>query len=137
VIGGFVLLAFGFLASCGAAEDELTTEQQLEKLVGHTLTSTEVDEQLALADTMCAFDDDVLGQIWYQLDARQLEFQDWVFGQHCPDRLPDYEAARPDTGVVDPAILETTTSTMDPAMLAETADLLESVGTTVPATAGG
>ncbi|MGI9616637.1 MAG: hypothetical protein ACR2QO_27210 [Acidimicrobiales bacterium] len=129
VIGGFVLLVFGLLASCGAAEDELTTEEQLEKLAGQTLTSTEVEEQLALADTMCAFDDAVLGEIWDQLDSRQLEFQDWVFGQHCPDRLPDYEAARPDTGVVDPAILETTTTTMDPALMAEAVDLLESVGT--------
>ena len=137
MISGFVLLALGLLASCGAAEDELTTEQQLEKLVGRPLTSTEVDEQLALADTMCAFDDDVLSEIWYQLDARQLEFQDWVFGQHCPDRLPDYEAARPETGVVDPDILETTETTVDPAVMADAAELLDSIGTTVPQTEGG
>ena len=126
-MAGLVVLAGG----CAGAGDELTVEEQLEKLAGQPLTSTEVAEQLALADTMCGFDDRVLTEIWDQLDARQLEFQDWVFGQHCPDRLPDYEAARPGTGDVDPAILRSTTTTIDPA---ELADVLESVGTTSPST---
>ena len=120
------------LAGCGGGDEELTTEEQLEKLAGRTLTSAEVEDQLALADTMCAFDGRMLVEIWEQLDARQLEFQDWVFGQHCPSRLPDYEAARPETGVVDPAILRTTTTTVDPGVMADAAELLESVDTTVP-----
>jgi hypothetical protein len=120
------------VAGCGGTGDELTTEQQLEKLAGRTLTSTEVDERLALADTMCGFDDHVLTEIWDQLDPRQLEFQDWVFGQHCPDRLAAYEEARPETGDVDPAILRSTTTTIDPAAIAEAADVLDSVGTTSP-----
>ncbi len=117
------------VAGCGGGGDELTTEEQLEKLAGRTLTSSEVEDKLALADTMCGFDGRMLAQIWDQLDARQLEFQDWVFGQHCPARLADYEAARPETGIVDPAILRTTTTTVDPAVMADAADLLESVGT--------
>jgi len=134
--GSVVASLWLLVAGCGSAEDELTVKQQLEKLSGHTLSSTEVEERLALADTMCGFDDRVLAEIWDELDARELEFQDWVFGQHCPNRLPDYEAARPDTGNVDPAILRTTTTTMDPALLAEAADLLESVGTTTPSADG-
>ena len=133
LIGAFAVAASLLAAGCGVGEEELTTEEQLEKLRGRTLTSSEVEDQLALADTMCAFDGRMLSAIWEQLDARQLEFQDWVFGQHCPARLPDYEAARPDTGVVDPAILRTTTTVVDPAVMAEAADLLESVGTTIPA----
>ena len=49
---------------------------------------------------MCSFDTKVLTEIWPRLDARQLEFQDFVFGQHCPDRLSVYEAARLTTGEV-------------------------------------
>lgn len=70
------------------------------KLSGRPLTSTEITERLALADVMCDFDSRVLNAIWLELDARELEFQDYVFGQHCPDRLSIYEEARPGTGTV-------------------------------------
>ncbi len=88
------------LAGCGGGDDDLTLEEQLSKLAGHPLSVSEVDETLALADTMCGFDTKVLTEIWSRLDARQLEFQDYVFGQHCPDRLTVYETARLTTGAV-------------------------------------
>jgi len=94
------------LAACGSGSEELTIEQQLQKLAGRTLTSTEVEQQLALADLMCGFDNRVLTQIWERLDARQLEFQDYVFGQHCPDRLAVYEEIRAETGYVPASVVE-------------------------------
>ena len=95
-----LLLGALFLAGCGGADDDLTLEEQLSKLAGHPLSVSEIDETLALADTMCGFDTKVLTEIWSRLDARQLEFQDYVFGQHCPDRLTVYETARLTTGAV-------------------------------------
>jgi hypothetical protein len=86
------------LAGCADGGSELTTEDLLEKLAGHHLTTAEMAEQLELADLLCGFDDRVLVEIWIRLDARQLEFQDYVFGQRCPDRLSAYEETRPDTG---------------------------------------
>lgn len=132
IVAAFAVALSLLVVGCGGGDEELTTEEQLEKLAGRTLTSSEVEDRLALADMICAFDGRMLTEIWTQLDARQLEFQDWVFGQHCPARLPDYEAARPETGVVDPAILRTTTTAVDRAVMADAADLLESVDTSVP-----
>lgn len=108
---GVVLLGAAALSACGGGSEELTVEQHLEKLTGGPLSSVEVDEQLALADTMCGFDGRVLIQIWDRLDARQLEFQDYVFGRHCPDRLSVYEEVRPNMGTVPDDIASATTST--------------------------
>ena len=88
------------LGACGGSDDDLTIEEQMVKLSGRPLTSTEIAERLALAEVMCDFDGRVLNAIWLELDARELEFQDYVFGQHCPDRLSIYEEARPSTGTV-------------------------------------
>lgn len=100
------------LVACGTAGSELTTEQLLGKLAGHSLTQSEINEQLEVADLLCGFDGRVLVQIWDRLNARQLEFQDYVFGQHCPDRLSIYESARPSTGTA-PATTATTSTTID------------------------
>lgn len=96
------------LSGCGRGGDELTIEEQLEKLAGRDLTTAEVEEQLAMADLMCGFDGRVLTEIWDKLDARQLEFQDFVFGQRCPDRLSTLSDARDDMGTVPPDALTTT-----------------------------
>ena len=101
--------AMAVLAGCGGGSSELTTEEQLEKLAGRPLTSAEVVEQLELADFLCGFDNRVLVEIWMQLDARQLEFQDYVFGQHCPERLSVYDETRPDTGTIPVSATTTTT----------------------------
>lgn len=98
------------LAGCGGGDEDLTTAEQLEKLAGRRLTEAEVDEQLALADLLCGFDDRVLARIWDQLDARQLEFQDYVFGQHCPDRRELYTEARPTMGTTEETDPPTTTT---------------------------
>ncbi|MEM8925622.1 MAG: hypothetical protein AAGD35_19120 [Actinomycetota bacterium] len=91
-------LSAGALTGCGGGDEELTTAQMLAKLEGRTLTEEELTERLALADLLCGFENRVLLGVWERLDARQLEFQDWVFGQHCPQRLGAYADARPDMG---------------------------------------
>lgn len=91
------------VTSCGASTPELTTEEMLEKLEGRPLTPAEVDEKLALADLLCGFENRVLTRMWDDLSPEELEFQDWVFGQHCPDRLTAYSAARPNTGTAPPS----------------------------------
>jgi hypothetical protein len=110
-----VILGVSLLvAGCGSGSSELTTEELLEKLAGRTLSTAEVAEQLEKADLLCGFDRQVLIEIWDRLDARQLEFQDYVFGQRCPDRLSIYEEARPTTGTAPVTSSTTTTSTSSP-----------------------
>ena len=108
-MAGMAAGAMVVLAGCGGGSSELTTEEQLEKLAGRPLTSAEVVERLELADFLCGFDNRVLVEIWMQLDARQLEFQDFVFGQHCPERLSVYDETRPDTGTIPVSATTTTT----------------------------
>ena len=95
--------------SCASGDDELTTAEMMEKLEGRPLTEAEVAERLALADFLCGFEGQVLEGVWDRLDADALEFQDWVFGTHCPERLSAYESARPETGAVPPTIEPTPT----------------------------
>jgi hypothetical protein len=96
--------------SCGSDEPDLTVEQHLSKLAGRELTRTEVNEQLELADLLCGFNRRLLERIWLQLDARQLEFQDFVFGEHCPERISSYTEFRPVAGTVPPGDRVTTTT---------------------------
>jgi hypothetical protein len=93
----------GPLAGCASGEPDLTIEQHLAKLAGRPLSQTELDDRLELADLLCGFDRRVLERIWVRLDARELEFQDFVFGEHCPERISSYQEVRPSTGAVAPA----------------------------------
>ena len=120
-----MLCAVGLIAGCGGGDDELTVSEQLEKAVGRPLTSTEVAEQIAIADELCRFDRVLLVEIWARLDSSQLEFQDFVFGQHCPRRLDEYTELRPSMGTVPEA--ERTTST-PPIADRDLIEVLESVG---------
>ncbi len=106
--------------SCGGSAPELTTAEMLEKLEGRPLTQAEVDERLALADLLCGFENRVLTRMWDDLGSEELEFQDWVFGQHCPDRLTAYSAARPSTGTAPPT--STTTAPDEPDVDDESGD---------------
>ncbi|MGF1599034.1 MAG: hypothetical protein ACFCVK_19275 [Acidimicrobiales bacterium] len=86
------------LGACGGGDDELTPAEALDKLAGRSLSERERTERLAVADLLCGFDARVLLHIWDRLDPGQLEFQDWVFGEHCPERLNAYAGARPTIG---------------------------------------
>lgn len=110
--GAFATLVVAVLliTGCGPSTPELTTEEMLEKLEGRPLTQAEIDEKLALADLLCGFENRVLTRMWDDLSPEELEFQDWVFGEHCPDRLTAYSAARPNTGT---APLSPTTTLLD------------------------
>lgn len=128
LIGAVIIVATVALSGCGGGGDDLTIEQQMSKLSGRSLSTAEVEEQLALADLMCGFDSRVLTEIWIRLDARELEFQDYVFGQHCPDRLSVYADVRPNTGTVDPDLDGADLDTDDPAVTPDEAtDLLDSI----------
>lgn len=107
-LGALSTLAGG---GCGADDSELTTEEMLEKLAGRHLSAVEVAEQLELADLLCGFDNQVLVAVWDELNPRQLEFQDFVFGHHCPERLSLYQEARPTTGTAPASPTTTTTGT--------------------------
>ena len=105
------------VTACGEETQELTVHQQLEKVAGRSLTPAEVDDQLQLAELLCGTDGRVLEEVWVRLDTQQLEFQDWVFGQHCPDRIAAYERMRGELGTTSNTTTpttapETTTSTV-------------------------
>lgn len=130
---GAAILGLGLLlAGCGTSDPELTTEQFLEKLKGRPMTSIEVDEQLELAELFCGFQGPMLNEIWARLDARQLEFQDFVFGQHCPDRLSVYAAARPDVGTAP--VAATTSTTIDASLLDRVEQITTSSSSTTSTT---
>lgn len=106
---GLFVAALLMATACGESTPELTTHQQLEKVAGRSLTEAEVAEQLELADLLCGTDGRVLAEVWIRLDTQQLEFQDWVFGQRCPDRIPTYERMRGELGTTS-----NTTTTLPP-----------------------
>jgi hypothetical protein len=98
-----VAAAAALPAGCASDQPDLTVEQELVKLAGEPLSPAEINDRLELADLLCGFDRRVLERIWLRLDARQLEFQDFVFGQHCPERISSYQEVRPLTGTVAPS----------------------------------
>lgn len=78
------------LTACSEDTPEITIEQRLERIAGEDLTPAEIERQLEVASTLCATDSDVLGHLWTAMSARQLRFQDFVFGTHCPQRSVEY-----------------------------------------------
>lgn len=75
------------LSACG--EDEPpgpTIEERLADAEGRELTASEVDEKLALGNTLCRMDEPILGAIWLRLNDVQMAYQDVVFGHLCPER---------------------------------------------------
>ncbi len=94
VITTAVLVVGGF----GTGQEDLTPEQMVAKVAGPELSQAEIEERLALADLLCGLEARVLNALWTRLDAQELEFQDWVFGHRCPDRLSTYAPVRPETG---------------------------------------
>ena len=112
-------------AGCGSDEPELTVAEQLALIEGRELTVAELDDRLAVADALCGMSDEVLDALWRTLDDNQLEFQDVVFSEICPDRSIFYAGL---TGrfVTDDAVESgVVTSTTRPA-----------VSTTEPSTSG-
>ena len=91
-IGLLVALAIA-AAACGDDRPEITIEQRLESIVGEDLTPADVEYRLEVASTLCATDLDILELMWSSMSARQLRFQDFVFGTHCPQRSIDYAVA--------------------------------------------
>lgn len=108
ILSALVGAAFVLLSGCGSGDSELTTEQLMAKLAGHPLTSAEVAERIELADLLCGFDAQVLVEVWDRLDPQQLEFQDYVFGQHCQEQLSIYREARPNIGTAPVGTTSTT-----------------------------
>ncbi len=86
--------ALAFVAvSCGSdGEDEASTEELLEQLEGRDLSPAEVAEREEVATLLCGLDDQVLIEIWGQLDTAEFAFQDIVFSRTCPERLSLYAA---------------------------------------------
>jgi len=77
-------------AGCGQDAPELTIEERLANVEGRVLTEAEVADKLATAGILCQLDGQVLDAIWRQLNERQLNYQDVVFGHICPDRSVFY-----------------------------------------------
>lgn len=86
------LLALALVASaCGGDDEpELTVQERLSAIEGRELTQAEVDEHLATGAMLCRMDDDILDAVWFRLDDDQLDFQDFVFSEICPDRSTFY-----------------------------------------------
>ncbi len=74
-------------AACGGDDEpELTFEDRLVELEGRTLTPAEVAERVEIGETLCRMDDQVLDEMWQQLSDDQLEFQDLIVAELCPER---------------------------------------------------
>jgi hypothetical protein len=78
------------VAACGDAEPELTMAERLAAVEGRELSAAELADRLAVGETLCGMGDEVLDEIWRQLNERQLNYQDVVFGHICPDRSVFY-----------------------------------------------
>lgn len=81
------------LAACSDKAEEPTTAQLLAEVEGRPLTPAEVAEREQVAALLCRLDDAVLLEIWDRLEPGQLEFQDFVFVRHCPQRNELYGQA--------------------------------------------
>lgn len=81
-------LAVSFLvASCGGDEEpELTFEDKLVALEGRSLTPAEVADRVATGETLCQLDDQILDEMWQLLTDDQLDFQDLIIAELCPER---------------------------------------------------
>lgn len=88
-----VALSIAVLGCSGASDDPLTVTEALEAATGDALTAAEVSSLLESAEVLCSLSDSVLENVWASLDDNQLNFQDFVFSNQCPDRLDSYRAA--------------------------------------------
>lgn len=146
-----LLLAVALVASaCGGDEEpELTLEDRLELIEGRPLTAVEVADRLSVASALCEMDEPILDAVWRRLSEEQLEFQDFVFAQICPDRSIFYagltgryvtEAAE-ESGVVTsttpPIRTSTTAETATTVTTAGPLGSAEGGATTVPAAGAG
>jgi len=78
-------------AACGGDDEpELTFEDRLVELEGRSLTPAEVAERVEIGETLCRMDDRVLDEMWQQLSDDQLEFQDLIVAELCPERAVLY-----------------------------------------------
>ena len=87
------LVMGSLLAACSDDTPRVSIEDHLELIAGRQLTPAEVERQLEVATTMCDMDLTLLTEIWAGLSERQLAFQDFVFGTHCPELSVDYALA--------------------------------------------
>ncbi len=116
------LLAVAALVSACGGDDEpqLTIEEQLVEIEGRPMGPSEIEERLAVGETLCQMSDTVLDAIWFELDDDQLDFQDLVFGRLCPERSVFY-ASRTGRYVTDEATESgVVTSTTRPASTTST-----------------
>jgi len=83
-----VAVAVSLLATaCGGDDEpELTFEDRLVELEGRSLTPAEVAERVEIGETLCRLDDQVLDEMWQQLSDEQLDFQDLIVAELCPER---------------------------------------------------
>jgi len=101
------ILSAAALTSCGRNSSELTIHEKVEKVAGTTYTSSEIARQLEVADALCRFDRRVLREIWIQLSPQQMEMQDLLVAERCPERVDYLGRIRPLTGTVDPELTTT------------------------------
>lgn len=87
------LAIISVLGACGDDQPQVSIEDHLEVVAGRQLSPAEVERQLDVATTMCGMDLALLTEIWAELPERQMAFQDFVFGIHCPDHIVDYALA--------------------------------------------
>lgn len=86
--GAVVALAIAVVVSaCGGDEEpELTFEDRLVELEGRALTPAEVAERVEVGETLCLLEDRILDEMWQQLSDEQLDFQDLIIAELCPER---------------------------------------------------
>ncbi len=86
VVLGMALTA----TACSKGEAGPTQAEVLAAIEGRQLSQAEVEEREQVAQALCRMDAAVLQEIWRELDADQLEFQDFVFTRTCAERNAFY-----------------------------------------------
>ncbi len=93
IVAALTLAVFGSACSSQPPE-ERSFKADLELRLGRQLSPTEVVEYKDAADLLCSMDEEILQQIWLDLDDDEFDFQTFVFTQECPERESLYREAR-------------------------------------------
>lgn len=109
------VLALTLLTSACSSDPpaEGSFKKDLELRLGQKLTPTQIVEYKDAAELLCSMNEEVLKQVWLDLDQNDFAFQTFVFTQQCPEREALYRESRlerDDNTTTDATTSSTTTT---------------------------